>query len=128
MRQKNILLLAVPVFCCCMMRPIGGKANVLAPAQITDTVISPQDLKSFEGYYKMGDAYTGLDSNSRIKEVQLKASDLKALEGKYEMQNDRGEELFIQIRATDKALILKQGWDSQEMPFVATSDVDFYCK
>jgi hypothetical protein len=60
--------------------------------------------------------------------VQLKASDLKALEGKYVMQNDRGEETFILIRATDKGLILKQGWDNQEGPFVATSDVDFYCK
>ena len=191
MRQKNILLLAVPVFCCCMMRPIGGTANVPAPGQITDTVISPQDLKPLEGYYKMGDAYihisaamnglvleqmwdnqkisfypqTGLEfmNNERnfplkftktpdgavtqvlafdrdlwiktkdykpveIKEVHLKAGDLKALEGKYVMQNDRGEEMFIQIRATDKGLILKQGWDSQEFPFVATSDVDFYCK
>ena len=62
-----------------------------------------------------------------VKEVQLKASELKALEGKYTMQNDHGE-VFILIRATDKGLILKQGWDDQEIPFVATSDVDFYCK
>jgi hypothetical protein len=44
------------------------------------------------------------------------------------MQNGRGEELFLLIRATDKGLILKQGWDNQESPFVATSDLDFYCK
>lgn len=191
MRQRNILLLALPVFCSFMMRPVGGKANVLAPVQITDTIISPEDLKAFEGYYKMNDAYihitaatNGLvleqmwdnqkisfspqtrlefmndDQNFPLKftkapdgtitqvlafdrdlwirtqdykpvviqEVQLKSSDLKALEGKYLMQNDHGEAVFLLIRATDKGLIVKQGWDNQEIPFVATSDVDFYCK
>ena len=190
MRRKNILLLAIPVFCCFMMRPIGGKANVPAPGQIMDTVISPQDLKAFEGYYKMDDAYIHISATTSglvleqmwdnqkisftpqtalefmnddqsfplkftkaadgtitqvlafdrdlwikakdyqpvvIKEVQLKSSDLKALEGKY-MMPDRGEDAFLLIRATDKGLILKQGWDNQEIPFVATSDVDFYCK
>jgi hypothetical protein len=177
MRRKNILLLAIPVFCCFMSRPLGGKANVVAPRQITDTVISPADLKSFEGYYKMDDSYihisaaanglileqmwdnqkisfsprTGLeflnvDQNFPlkftkasdgtitqvlafgrdlwvktkdykplvIKEVQLKASELKALEGKYVMQNDQGEEAYLLIRATDKGLILKQGWDNRK--------------
>ena len=191
MRQRNILLLAIPVFCCFMICSVGGKANELAPGQITDTVISPQHLKPFEGYYKMEDTYihitadtnglvleqmwdnqkisfypqTGLefmndernfplkftkapdgtitqvlafDKDLWIKakeykpveviEVQLKASDLKVLEGKYVMQNDRGDEVFLLIRARDKGLILKQGWDDQEIPFVATSDVDFYCK
>lgn len=190
MRQKNILLLAIPVFCCFMMHPVGGKANMPAQGQITDTVISPEDLKAFEGYYKMDDAYihisattnglvleqmwdnqkisfspqTGLefmndDQNFPlkftkapdgtitqvlafdrdlwiktkdykpvvIKEVQLKSGELKALEGKYVMP-DRGESAFLVIRATDKGLILKQGWDNQEIPFVATSDIDFYCK
>ena len=191
MRQRNILLLALPVFCSFMMRPVGGKANVLAPGQIADTVISPEDLKAFEGYYKMNDAYihitaatNGLvleqmwdnqkisfspqtrlefmndDQNFPLKftkapdgtitqvlafdrdlwirtqdykpvviqEVQLKSSDLKALEGKYLMENEHGEAVFLLIRATDKGLIVKQGWDNQEIPFVATSDVDFYCK
>lgn len=191
MRQKKILLLAIPVFCCLMMRPVRGKANVVAPRQLTDTIIKPEDLKSFEGYYKMDDSYihitatmnglvleqmwdnrkisfspqTGLEFTNDdmnfplkftkapdgtitqvlafdkdlwiktkdykpviIKEVQLKASELKALEGKYTMQDDRGGEVFLLIRATDKGLILKQGWDNQEIPFVATSDVDFYCK
>jgi len=191
MRRKNILLLAIPVFCCLIIRPVGAKANVGAPGQITDTVITPEVLKSFEGYYKMDESYihitattsglvleqmwdnqkipfspkTGLeflndDGNFPlkftkgadgtitqvlafdrdlwiktkdykplvIKEVQLKASELKALEGKYTMQTDHGDEAFILIRATDKGLILKQGWDNQESPFVATSDVDFYCK
>jgi len=191
MRRKKTLLLAIPLFCCFMMRPVHGKANVAAPGQITDTTISPADLKSFEGYYKMDDSYihitaatnglvleqmwdnrkisfsprTGLEFTNDdgdfplkftkgpdgsitqvlafdrdlwiktkeykplvIKEVQLKASELKALEGKYTMQTDRGEEAFLLIRATDNGLILKQGWDNQEIPFVATSDVDFYCK
>ena len=191
MTQKNILLLAAPVFCCFMMRPIAGKANVIAPGQRTDTTIRAQDLKAYEGYYKMDDSYihisaaenglvlkqmwdnqdisfaprTGLEfSNDAmnfplkftktpdgkitqvlafdkdlwiktneykplvIKEVQLKVGELKALEGKYTMQNDHGEEMFLQIRATEKGLILKQGWDEQETPFVATSEVDFYCK
>jgi len=191
MRQKNILIVAVPVFCYFMMRPVAVKANAVAPRQMTDTTISPQDLKSFEGYYKMDDAYlhitasttglvleqmwdnrkisfspqTGLEFRNDdgnfplkftkasdgtitqvlafdrdlwiktkdyqplvIKEVQLKASELKALEGKYTMQTDQGEQAFIQIRATDKGVILKQGWDNQEVPFVAASDVDFYCK
>jgi hypothetical protein len=57
MRQKNFLLLAIPLFCCFIMPPVGGKANVLAPRRITDTIISPEGIKSFEGYYKMGDAY-----------------------------------------------------------------------
>ena len=191
MTQKNILLLAAPVFCCFMMRPIAGKANVVAPGQRTDTTIRAQDLKAYEGYYKMDDSYihisatenglvlqqmwddqkisfaprTGLEFANDdlnfplkftkapdgtitqvlafnkdlwiktkdykplvIKEVQLKVADLKALEGKYTIQNDHGEEMFLQIRATDKGLILKQGWDGQEIPFVAISEVDFYCK
>jgi hypothetical protein len=191
MRRKNILLFAISVCCSFILRPEGGKANGVATRQITDTIISPADLKSFEGYYKMDDTYihisaamnglvleqmwdnqkisfsprTGLefindDGNFPLKftkaadgtitqvlafdrdlwtrtkeykpvvinEVQLKASELKALEGKYTMQNDRGEELYLLIRATDKGLILKQGWDNQESPFVATSDVDFYCR
>lgn len=63
-----------------------------------------------------------------IKEVQLKASDLKALEGKYTRQEGGGGEQYLLIRATDKGLILKQGWDDQESPFVAISEVDFYCE
>ncbi len=63
-----------------------------------------------------------------IKEVQLKAGELKALEGKYTAQNGGGDNMFLQIRTTDKGLILKQGWDGQEIPFVALSAVDFYCK
>jgi len=191
MKQKNILLLAIPVFCSFMMRPADVKANIAAPRQITDTTISPEALKSFEGYYKMDDTYIHISAATNglvleqmwdnqkisfspkrelefmnddgnfplkftkapdgtitqvlafdrdlwiktkdykpmeIKEVQLKASELKALEGKYTMQTDGGEEAFLLIRATDKGLILKQGWDNKESPFVATSDVDFYCK
>ena len=173
------------------MRPVGGKAHGVGVGQLTDTTISPEALKAFEGYFKMDDSYlhitaagsglmleqmwdnrkiffspqTGLefindDGNFplkftkaadgtitqvlafdkdlwirtkeykplEIKEVQLKASELKALEGKYTMQNNQAEGNFLLIRATDKGLILKQGWDNQEIPFVATSDVDFYCK
>jgi hypothetical protein len=191
MTQKNILLLAIPVFCCFIMRPIAGKANLAAPGQRTDTNIRVQDLKAYEGYYKMDDAYIHISAAENglvlqqmwdnreisfaprtvlefanddlnfplkftkgpdgtitqvlafdrdlwiktndykplaIKEVQLKVTELKALEGKYTIQNDRGEEMFLQIRATDKGLILRQGWDGQEIPFVAISEVDFYCK
>lgn len=206
MRQKNILLLAIPLFCSFMVRahagravdliaataarPIAGTANV-APGSMTDTILSPEVLKSFEGYYQMDDnwlhitaAANGLvleqmwdnqkisfaprtsvefvndDGNFplkftkapdgaitqvlafdrdlwvkmkeykplEIKEVPLKASELKALEGKYTMQTESGDQAFLTIRATDKVLILKQGWDNQESSFVATSDVDFYCK
>jgi len=191
MTQKNIFLLAVPVFCCLIMRPTAGKANAVAPGQRTDTTIRAQDLKAYEGYYKMDDSYihisaaenglvlqqmwddqkipfaprTGLEFANDdlnfplkftrtpdgtitqvlafnrdlwikttdykpvvIKEVQLKVGELKALEGRYTVQNNRGEEIFLQIRATDKGLMLKQEWDGQEIPFVAISDVDFYCK
>jgi hypothetical protein len=57
MTHKNFLLLAVPVFCCFMMRPIAGKANVAGRGLRTDTIIPARDLKAYEGYYKMGDAY-----------------------------------------------------------------------
>jgi len=182
---------AIAAFCCFMMSPVSGRAIVVAPVQTMDTVISPEVLKSFEGYYKMDDSYIHISATTNglvleqmwdnrkisfspqsglefmndeqnfplkftkasdgtitqvlafnrdlwiktkdykplvIIEVQLKASELKALEGKYTMRTDGGEEAFILIRATDKGLILKQGWDNQESPFVATSDVDFYCK
>ncbi|HEY4207355.1 MAG TPA: hypothetical protein VGM31_11110, partial [Puia sp.] len=56
MRQKSILVLAIPVFCYFMMCPVAGKSNMIAPLHRTDT-ISPQNLKAFEGYYKMDDAY-----------------------------------------------------------------------
>jgi hypothetical protein len=173
------------------MRPIAGKANVVAPGQRTDTVIRAQDLKAYEGYYKMGDSYLHISATENglalqqmwdnqvisfaprtelefanddlnfplkftkapdgritevlafnkdlwiktndykpvvIKEVQLKVGELKALEGRYTIQNDHGEEIFLQIRATDKGLFLKQEWDGQEIPFIALSGVDFYCK
>jgi hypothetical protein len=191
MAHRHLLRLAIPAFCCFMMRPLAGNANLVAPGLRTDTTIQAQDLKAYEGYYKMGDAYlhiaaagnglvlkqmwdnqevafsprtelefTNDDGNFPlkftkapdgtftqvlafdrdlwiktndykplvIKEVQLKAAELKALEGKYTMQDNNGGEAYLQIRATDKGLILKQGWDDQEIPFVATSDVDFYCK
>ncbi|HMH31553.1 MAG TPA: hypothetical protein VK543_00910 [Puia sp.] len=63
-----------------------------------------------------------------IKEVRLDPGKLKALEGKYTFQFEKGEDAFIQIRATEKGLILKQMWDGKEFPFVAESDLDFYCK
>jgi len=63
-----------------------------------------------------------------IKEVHLNPSQLKALEGKYTFQPEKGEDAFIQIRATEKGIILKQMWDGKEFPFVAQSDLDFYCK
>jgi hypothetical protein len=62
------------------------------------------------------------------KEVRLDPGQLKALEGKYTFQFEKGEDAFIQISATDKGLILKQMWDGKEIPFVALSDIDFYCK
>lgn len=62
------------------------------------------------------------------KEVRLDPGQLKALEGKYTFQFEKGEDAFIQIRATDKGLVLKQMWDGKEFPFVAQSDLDFYCK
>ena len=63
-----------------------------------------------------------------VKEIRLDSGRLKALEGKYTLQFQKGEDAFIQIRATDKGLILKQMWDGKEFPFVALSDVDFLCK
>jgi len=62
------------------------------------------------------------------KEVHLDSTQLKALAGKYTFQFEKGEDAFIQIRSTDKGLILKQMWDGKEFPFVAVSDLDFYCK
>jgi hypothetical protein len=164
---------------------------MVVTAHLSDTTISPTDLKAFEGYYKMEDTYihitaapnglvleqmwdnrkinfspqTGLlflndDQNFPLKftkgtdgsitqvlafdrdlwtkvkeykplvivEVQLKPGELKALEGKYRMDENHGDDAYLVIRATEKGLILKQGWDNEESPFVATSDVDFYCK
>jgi hypothetical protein len=63
-----------------------------------------------------------------IKEVHLDPGRLKALEGKYTFQFEQGKDAFIQIRATDTGLILKQMWDGKEIPFMAQSDLDFYCK
>lgn len=53
---------------------------------------------------------------------------LKALEGKYTFQFEQGNDAFIQIRASDTGLVLKQMWDGKEFSFAAQSDVDFYCK
>jgi hypothetical protein len=173
------------------MPPAIGWANTTVSRQKKDTTISPGDLKPFEGYYKMDDAYIHISVSANglvleqmwdsrkivfsprsglefvndegnfplkftkapdgaitqvlafdrdlwlktkeykplvIKEVHLKTTELKALEGKYKMQNNEGEDVFLQIRATDNGLILKQGWDNQESAFVPTSDVDFYCR
>lgn len=191
MTQKKILQLAVALFCGIMIYPMIGKANVDARRQTADTVIRTEDLKAYEGYYKLNDTYIHISAAGNglvlqqmwdnreisftpqtrlefvnddgnfplkftkapngtitevlafdrdlwiktkeykplvIKEVQLKAAELKALEGKYTMRNGGGEDMFLFIRATDKGLILKEGWSNQESPFVALSDVDFYCK
>jgi len=59
--------------------------------------------------------------------ARLDPGQLKALEGKYTFQFEQGKDAFIQIRATDTGLILKQMWDGKEFPFMAVSDLDFYC-
>src|SRR5258707_9584365 len=57
MRQKNFLLLAIPVFYWFMRRAVGGKANMVAPGLRMDTIIPAQALKAYEGYYKMDESY-----------------------------------------------------------------------
>ncbi|GGA97820.1 hypothetical protein [Puia dinghuensis] len=60
--------------------------------------------------------------------VRLAPGQLKVLEGKYTFQFEQGKDEFIQIKATDTGLVLKQMWDGREIPFIALSDRDFYCK
>jgi hypothetical protein len=62
------------------------------------------------------------------KEVSLAPAQLKALAGRYTFQFEKGQDAFIEIRATEKGIILKQVWDGKEIPFIAQSDLDFYNK
>src|SRR6202012_3278778 len=57
MTNKNILFLAIPALCCVLLGPLVSEANVSVCNLPTDTTIRSQDLKAYEGYYKMGDAY-----------------------------------------------------------------------
>ena len=190
----NVFVLPALLFSGLIMCSIPGKASDLILAGRADTIIRPQDLKAYEGYYKLQSSENpnsyihiaatekGLvlqqmwdgkeisfspksalefvnedgdfplkftkESNGAITQVlafdrdlwirtkeykplaavRLDPSKLKALEGKYTFQFEQGKDDFIQIRASDTGLVLKQMWDGKEIPFVPLSDLDFYCK
>lgn len=74
------------------------------------------------------DLWTKTNDYKPLAAARLDLRRLKVLEGKYTFQFEQGQDAFIQIRATDTGIILKQMWDGKEIPFVAQSDLDFYCK
>jgi hypothetical protein len=74
------------------------------------------------------DLWTKTNDYKPLVAARLDPGRLKVLEGKYTFRFEQGHDAFIQIRATDTGLILKQMWDGKEIPFVAQSDLDFYCK
>ena len=69
---KNILFLAIPALCGFLLGPLAGEANVSLCDQPKDTTIRAQDLKAYEGYYKMGDSYlhiTATDGGLTLKQM-----------------------------------------------------------
>lgn len=194
--NRNLKVLAFILPCCLMMPSVPGFSNALSRLAITDTTLSPRQLKAYEGYYKFQfqqgtDSYIHIKATEKglvlqqmwdgkeiaftpqsalefinddgnfplkftkggngaitqvlafnrdlwtktndykpevVKEVHLDPHRLQALAGKYKLESQQSEAAYIQIRATAEGLVLKQTWDGKEFPFVAQSDVDFYCK
>ena len=62
------------------------------------------------------------------KEIRLSPQQLKAFEGKYRFQFEKGKDAFIEITAKGNGLVLKQGWDGEEISFVPESNLEFFCK
>jgi CubicO group peptidase (beta-lactamase class C family) len=60
------------------------------------------------------------------KAIQLSREKLKAFEGKYQVRNDKN--LFAQVTAKEKHLLIKTLWDGKEMMFVPETEVDFFVK
>jgi hypothetical protein len=60
------------------------------------------------------------------KEIQLSPEKLKMFEGLY--TNHGGNDRFLQFTVKENGLILKQHWDSQEVPMTPEAETDFYSK
>jgi hypothetical protein len=61
------------------------------------------------------------------KIIKLSSEDLKTFEGKYQLKGGDGDaDDFIQIKAADDHLILKQQWDQQEENIWPVSSVEFF--
>ena len=74
------------------------------------------------------DVWNKVDEFKPVATITLPAEQIKSFEGFYEMTTDDGHEAYIQILADEKALILRQGWDGQEIAFLPTSETSFYSK
>lgn len=42
--------------------------------------------------------------------------------------HDDGKDAYLEIRAVENNLVLKQMWDEKEFTFVPESELDFYCR
>jgi len=60
------------------------------------------------------------------KYIHLQPGELKSFEGCYQMERPDGTRNYIQIESIPDALILRQGWDGQEVLFSPTSATAFF--
>jgi len=63
-----------------------------------------------------------------VATITLPSEQLKPFEGFYHFSFDGSKESYIQILSTGEFLILRQGWDGQEISFLPTSETSFYSK
>jgi hypothetical protein len=58
--------------------------------------------------------------------IHLTHEQLKAFEGVYESQGEN-DKAYLQFKAIDTGLILKQQWDGKEIAFSPNTELDFFC-
>jgi hypothetical protein len=71
--------------------------------------------------------YDALHFLFRKKPIVMGVSKLKLFEGKYKHQFVEGEDSFLEIRASESHLILKELWGGRELKFKPISETEFYC-
>lgn len=60
------------------------------------------------------------------KAITQSAEQLKSFEGKYQVRNNK--ELFVEIKADEGQLAIRQLWDGKDMIFVPETELDFFEK
>jgi hypothetical protein len=71
------------------------------------------------------DHWNKVKTYTEPKYIHLQPGELKSFEGYYQMERPDGTMNYIQIESIPDALILRQGWDGQEVLFSPTSATAF---
>lgn len=74
------------------------------------------------------DHWNKVKTYTPVTYITLKPAQLRPFEGFYQMRDKEGQMIYIQILSTDDGLVLRQGWDGEEIPFKPMSVSTFFNK